>query len=92
MTSAVHGGIHNVSRHLVGVGRVDIMSSIHELVVLQNQVLIYSPTNLRLSLFSVYLGNFRPVNGQCCFVPPLARLPGTSHLAGGLITVVQKDA
>lgn len=45
MTSAVHDGIHNVPRHVVGVGRVDIMSSIYELVVLQNQVLIYSPTS-----------------------------------------------
>lgn len=46
MTSSVHGGICNMSHHFVGVGRVDIMSSIHEFVVLQNQVLIYSP-NLR---------------------------------------------
>ena len=43
MTSAVHGGIHNVPRHVVGVGRVDIMSSIYGLAVLRNQVLIYSP-------------------------------------------------
>jgi len=41
MTSAVHGGIHNVSRHVVSVGRVDIMSSICGLAVLRNQVLIY---------------------------------------------------
>jgi len=34
MTSAVHGGIRNVSRHVVGVGRVGVISSIYELVVL----------------------------------------------------------
>jgi len=34
MTSAVHGGIHNVSRHVVGVGCVGVISSIYELVVL----------------------------------------------------------
>lgn len=34
MTSAVHGGIHNVSRHVVGLGRVGDMSAICEPVVL----------------------------------------------------------
>jgi hypothetical protein len=58
MTSAVHGGIHNVSRHVVVVGHVGIMSSIYELVVLQDQVLIYFP-NLRFCL-----GDFRLVMGN----------------------------
>jgi len=38
MTSAVHGGIHNTSRRVVGVGCVGV--SIDELVVLQNGALI----------------------------------------------------
>lgn len=42
MTSAVHGGIHNVSCHVVAVGCVGIMSGIYELVIPQNRVLIYS--------------------------------------------------
>ena len=31
MTSAIHGGVHNVSRRMVGVGCVGIISSIYEL-------------------------------------------------------------
>jgi len=85
MTSAVHDGIHNVPRHVDGVGRVDIMSSIYGLVVLQNQVLIYSP-NLRLCP-----GNFRLVDGQCCFVPSLTQLPGASHLARDPAMAMQGD-
>jgi len=33
MTSAVHGGIRNVSRHVVGVWCAGIMSGIYELVL-----------------------------------------------------------
>ena len=40
MTSAVHGGIPNVSRHAVGVGCWCIISSIYELTGLQNGILI----------------------------------------------------
>lgn len=42
MTSAVHGGIHNVSHHAFGVGWVGIINGISEPVISQNYILIYS--------------------------------------------------
>lgn len=57
MTSAVHGGIHNMSRHVAGVGRVDIMSSICGLAVLRNQVLSTNLLSQPLLAVPVYPSN-----------------------------------
>jgi len=60
MTSAVHGGIHNVSRHVVGVGRVDVMSSIYELA-------IHSPNLCLPCLFTLEISYTRwtPIGMSC---------------------------
>jgi len=86
MTSAIHGGVHNVSRRMVGVGCVGIISSIYELVALQNQVLRPDPFRQDPTL-----GSFHPTDGQCCSVPSLTQPPRASHFANGLTAVGSGD-